>query len=158
MDLCDFTKDKSPILAPHRKTTSTSTSLTTLPEVYSFTLHSSKHPQKNNPKLQSAPIKQPRPLNPLEPNHPLLHGNTPATALTNTYVFIHFPHHIFEDNCGDTGHHSTKIKIDDYSHHFLKTLHIMHCTFPPVYIFFDSTFFTLHICSYDIGPQKNLLF
>ena len=80
MDLSDFTQDTSPTPASpslSKKTPSpvTSTIFTTLPEVHSFTSHSSKHLQKKNLKLQNPPIEQPQAHNPLEPNHPLLYWN-----------------------------------------------------------------------------------
>ena len=47
--LCDFTQDTHQPQHSPKKPLVTSTILTTLPQDHSFTPHSSKHPQKQNP-------------------------------------------------------------------------------------------------------------
>ena len=49
MALCDFTQDTHQPQHSPKKPLVTSTILTTLPQDHSFTPHSSKHPQKQNP-------------------------------------------------------------------------------------------------------------
>ena len=126
MNLCGFTQDTLPTPGTPKKPPVTSTILTTLWEVHSFTSDVSKVHQSNihdltthklstatlqrkGPTLNKSISKLPRKLSPPTLMSLSLTPAAPKQPLQQKHMpsFI-FPHHISEENCGATGHHPTK--------------------------------------------------
>ena len=78
MDICDFTQNTSPILAPLKKLPVTSTILTTLLEVHSYTPPRSK--QKQPPKEKSNSKTTAPKFTNLTPTTSQTFATTPSTA------------------------------------------------------------------------------